>query len=338
MPTYQYVCEKCGHQFEQIQPISAKPLTICPKELCARKRWGKGKVKRAIIAGAGLIFKGSGFYSTDYRSEKYKEAAKKDVCARQRAERSRQSRFRRGKQALQQRRRRRSRPRHAATKTSVSRKPWPRTGVRVSATPAKRLGRSQAPGRQGLTVSNELESSNEGAPATGAAGRRGHLAGRTARCRRYSAPILRLRVLAQLLRPVRSLRRALGFAPTELSSLATNQDFVELEPTLATVSCERIKQMLVRELNVTAPWRGTIYLVLYPARSAGDAITITSDRFKNGWQYRVDLPDVVERPRYVRAMVQVLLLELANRTAPARGAEIPLWLVEGFSQLAAGLQ
>lgn len=42
------------------------------------KKWGKGKVKRAIGAGAGLIFKGSGFYITDYRSENYKAAAKKD--------------------------------------------------------------------------------------------------------------------------------------------------------------------------------------------------------------------------------------------------------------------
>ena len=80
MPTYEYVCEKCGHQFEKVQPISASSLAICPKELCARKRWGKGKVKRAIVSGAGLIFKGSGFYITDYRSEKYKEAAKKDTA------------------------------------------------------------------------------------------------------------------------------------------------------------------------------------------------------------------------------------------------------------------
>ena len=79
MPTYEYICEKCGHQFEKLQPISAKALTTCPKELCARKRWGKGKVKRAISTGGGLIFKGSGFYTTDYRSEKYKEAARKDV-------------------------------------------------------------------------------------------------------------------------------------------------------------------------------------------------------------------------------------------------------------------
>ena len=80
MPTYEYVCEKCGHQFEKVQPISASPLAICPKELCARKRWGKGKVKRVISTGGGLIFKGSGFYITDYRSEKYKEAARKDVA------------------------------------------------------------------------------------------------------------------------------------------------------------------------------------------------------------------------------------------------------------------
>lgn len=80
MPTYEYVCEKCGHRFDKFQPISAAPLAICPEDLCGRKRWGKGKVKRVIGAGGGLIFKGSGFYATDYRSEKYKEAAKKEAA------------------------------------------------------------------------------------------------------------------------------------------------------------------------------------------------------------------------------------------------------------------
>ncbi len=79
MPTYEYVCEKCGHRFEKFQPITARPLTACPKDSCACQPWGKGKVKRLIGSGAGLIFKGSGFYSTDYRSEKYKEAAKKET-------------------------------------------------------------------------------------------------------------------------------------------------------------------------------------------------------------------------------------------------------------------
>jgi putative FmdB family regulatory protein len=81
MPTYEYVCEKCGHRFEKQQPISSKPLAICPEDQCAQKKWGKGRVKRAISGGAGIIFKGSGFYITDYRSEKYKEAAKKDSAS-----------------------------------------------------------------------------------------------------------------------------------------------------------------------------------------------------------------------------------------------------------------
>jgi putative FmdB family regulatory protein len=78
MPTYEYICQKCGHRFDHVQSISAKPLEVCLEQLCGQKNWGKGKVKRAISGGAGLIFKGSGFYITDYRSDKYKEAAKKD--------------------------------------------------------------------------------------------------------------------------------------------------------------------------------------------------------------------------------------------------------------------
>lgn len=56
--------------------MSAAPLKVCPKELCAQKKWGRGRVKKKISAGAGLLFKGSGFYITDYRSENYKQSAK----------------------------------------------------------------------------------------------------------------------------------------------------------------------------------------------------------------------------------------------------------------------
>ena len=81
MPTYEYVCSKCGHEFELYQSIADNPLTVCPKELCPPKKWRRGKVKKKISAGAGLIFKGSGFYITDYRSEGYKQAAKKESDA-----------------------------------------------------------------------------------------------------------------------------------------------------------------------------------------------------------------------------------------------------------------
>ncbi|MHC4119349.1 MAG: FmdB family zinc ribbon protein [Planctomycetota bacterium] len=72
MPTYDYVCGKCEHQFEQFQSITAKPIRKCPE--C-----GKMQLQRLIGAGAGIIFKGSGFYQTDYRSESYKQAKKNDT-------------------------------------------------------------------------------------------------------------------------------------------------------------------------------------------------------------------------------------------------------------------
>ena len=71
MPTYDYLCDSCGHKFEKFQSITARSLRKCPK--C-----GKNQLKRLIGAGAGIIFKGSGFYETDYRSENYKEAKKKE--------------------------------------------------------------------------------------------------------------------------------------------------------------------------------------------------------------------------------------------------------------------
>ncbi len=70
--------QKCGQNFDAFQSMRDEPYRICPKELCRQAKWGKGKVKRLLGTGAGLIFKGSGFYITDYRSDSYKDAAKKE--------------------------------------------------------------------------------------------------------------------------------------------------------------------------------------------------------------------------------------------------------------------
>lgn len=78
MPTYQYECAKCGEVLEIFQSMKDDALEVCPKEKCAQARWGRGRIRRQVGAGAGLIFKGSGFYITDYRSEGYKSAAKKE--------------------------------------------------------------------------------------------------------------------------------------------------------------------------------------------------------------------------------------------------------------------
>ena len=74
MPTYEYVCDACGHEFELFQSMSASVKRKCPE--C-----GKLKLKRLIGIGSGIIFKGSGFYQTDYRSESYKKAAEADKKA-----------------------------------------------------------------------------------------------------------------------------------------------------------------------------------------------------------------------------------------------------------------
>lgn len=71
MPTYDYRCDACEHQFEEFQSMKDEPLKKCPK--C-----GKKKLQRLFGTGAGIIFKGSGFYQTDYRSSAYQAAAKAD--------------------------------------------------------------------------------------------------------------------------------------------------------------------------------------------------------------------------------------------------------------------
>lgn len=81
MPTYEYECSKCKKNFDAFQSMKDDAYKTCPKDKCRMKTWGKGKVKRLLGAGAGLIFKGSGFYITDYRSEGYKSAAKSDSAA-----------------------------------------------------------------------------------------------------------------------------------------------------------------------------------------------------------------------------------------------------------------
>jgi putative FmdB family regulatory protein len=71
MPTYDYVCDACGHEFELFQSIKDSVKRKCPA--CK-----KPKLRRLIGTGAAIMFKGSGFYKTDYRSESYKKQAAAD--------------------------------------------------------------------------------------------------------------------------------------------------------------------------------------------------------------------------------------------------------------------
>jgi hypothetical protein len=122
-------------------------------------------------------------------------------------------------------------------------------------------------------------------------------------------------------------------------AIATNASFVRLEPALLAVSAERFKESLGRELSpelgglsALASPHGKIFLVLHPAQSADEPVTIVSRRSPDGWDYQVQLPDVVARTQLARALTGVLLLQLANRDARDRTAEVPAWLIDGLSQ------
>lgn len=84
MPTYDYRCGDCEHEWEVFQSITAKPKRKCPE--C-----GKLKAKRMIGPGAGIIFKGSGFYQTDYRSSSYKQGADAAKTAKEAASKASES-------------------------------------------------------------------------------------------------------------------------------------------------------------------------------------------------------------------------------------------------------
>jgi len=84
MPTYDYRCGDCGHEWDEFQSITANPKRKCPG--C-----GKLKAKRIIGPGAGIIFKGSGFYQTDYRSSSYKKGAEAAKTAEESANKSSES-------------------------------------------------------------------------------------------------------------------------------------------------------------------------------------------------------------------------------------------------------
>jgi len=123
-----------------------------------------------------------------------------------------------------------------------------------------------------------------------------------------------------------------------IAQLSTNSAFgdstlIELDPNILAVSCERIKQALLRELSMMDLWRGRVYVEFNPMLTANQAPVIFAKPYLDGWQYQVEMARSIQRTKLVSGLVQVLLLEIANRNAGLRSAEIPLWLSEGVAQV-----
>ena len=106
---------------------------------------------------------------------------------------------------------------------------------------------------------------------------------------------------------------------------------MRLVPALLIVTCERIKNSLLLDLGLADEWRGRIDLFINSHRGEEEGTLLTAVRESEGWRYELELPAHIKARMLMRAIVQVLLLEAANRNAGDQTAEIPLWLIEGVS-------
>lgn len=115
------------------------------------------------------------------------------------------------------------------------------------------------------------------------------------------------------------------------AAFLAESDLLHLDPTLLTVSAERLRQHLARELHDSSPWEGRIQFTLRGTHSFEAPVHVLAEWQRTRWQYRVSLPEYVARDRFVRALVEVNLMEVANRGSTGRAAEIPAWLTEGLT-------
>jgi hypothetical protein len=115
-----------------------------------------------------------------------------------------------------------------------------------------------------------------------------------------------------------------NFKPTEDS--ATPQD-----PALLVISCEQIKQSLLATLGVNDQWRGKINLFINPSLPEDQGPFFSARAGPDGWSYQLTLPPAVKPRLLLRAIVQALLVEMANRGTGGQAAEVPIWLVAGMS-------
>jgi hypothetical protein len=125
--------------------------------------------------------------------------------------------------------------------------------------------------------------------------------------------------------------RGLPQGPLRSGQSTSEVGYLRLDPSLTAVSLERIRQSLYGELNIPDKWRGLVTICTFPAQEDCPPITVTSIHYKDGWGYRVEIPEIVEKPRFVRCAVNVILREFANRNALTREAELPPWLTEGLA-------
>ena len=122
-----------------------------------------------------------------------------------------------------------------------------------------------------------------------------------------------------------------GQPQRSMLAASAREDSIYLDPALLAVTCERVKQTLTKELGWGDRWRSTIYINIHPVRSDNEQPDIHAFRTVEGWRYRADVPDEMDRTRLLETIVETLLLEFADRASVNESVELPPWLVEGLT-------
>jgi hypothetical protein len=123
-------------------------------------------------------------------------------------------------------------------------------------------------------------------------------------------------------------------APKSVVKRVGTNDVIELRPDLLAVTAERVKRAVERKLGASDRWQGNIHLQMGDADKLSGPILIQAQVFRDGWQYRVAVPDRVGWERLIRALTEVVLLERANRQNTGMDcAIVPLWLTGGVTEL-----
>ncbi|HZM03404.1 MAG TPA: hypothetical protein VFC44_10290 [Candidatus Saccharimonadales bacterium] len=115
------------------------------------------------------------------------------------------------------------------------------------------------------------------------------------------------------------------------SSPKMERDKIALEPALLVVSCERLKESFLWEMGMKDEWQGTISLLINPSLTDEVGPSLTAIHHPSGWNYELELSKTIKPAILIRAVIQTLLVEMANRKAGGQSAEIPFWLAEGLS-------
>ncbi len=129
-----------------------------------------------------------------------------------------------------------------------------------------------------------------------------------------------------------TVRSPYKIPPLPASKQPTNQiKLIELDPNFLVVVCERIKGNILLALNQKDEWKGSVLIRIYPAQTYLDPVWVNARYSDKGWVYYVDFPSVIEMNRLIRAVVGVVLQEIADRKAGSKPAELPPWLPPAFT-------